>query len=196
MRAFLAVPSEAMWVESARGLVEKLSASLPRAVWTKPESWHLTLRFLGDSVSPEFVSALAEVMEAASLETTPGEIFAGPPVVFPERGRPRVLGVGFLPSPGLESVSALARRAEEAAVKLGSPAEDRPFHGHVTFARIRDPWPPEAVEDYRREVTAWTFPPWRARSCVLFESRLGPEGAVHTPLYEWTFQGGPRGVRA
>ena len=67
---------------------------------------------------------------------------------------------------------------------------------HVTFARIRESWPPEAVEQYRREVTAWTFPPWLARSCVLFESRLGPEGAVHTPLYEWTFQGGPRGVRA
>ncbi len=196
MRAFLAVPSEAMWVESARRLVEKLGGSLPRAVWTRPESWHLTLRFLGDSVSPEFVSGLAEVMEAASLETVPGEILAGPPVVFPERGRPRVLGVGFLPSPGLESVSALARRAEEAAVKLGSPAEDRPFHAHVTFARIRESWPPEAVEEYRREVTAWTFPPWLARSCVLFESRLGPEGAVHTPLYEWTFQGGPRGVRA
>ena len=196
MRAFLAVPSEAMWVESARGLVEKLGGSLPRAVWTRPESWHLTLRFLGDSVSPEFVSGLAEVMEAASLETVPGEILAGPPVVFPERGRPRVVGVGFLPSSGLESVSALAPRAEEAAVELGSPAEDRPFHAHVTFARIRESWPPEAVEQYRREVTAWTFPPWRARSCVLFESRLGPEGAVHTPLYEWTFQGGPRGVRA
>ncbi len=196
MRAFLAVPSEAMWVESARGLVERLRETLPPAVWTRPESWHLTLRFLGDSVSAELVSHLAAVMEGASLETVPGEILAGPPAVFPDRGRARVLGVGFAPSPGLESVSGLARRADEAAVRLGSPPVDRPFHPHVTFARIRESWPPEAVEEYRREVTAWTFPPWLARSCVLFESRLGPEGAVHTPLHEWTFQGGPRGVRA
>ena len=196
MRSFLACPSEAMWVECALSVVERLRETLPRAVWTRPESWHLTLRFLGDSVSPELVSGLAEAMEAASLETVPGEILAGPPAVFPERGRPRVLGVGFAPSPGLESVSGLARRAEEAAAGLGSPAAERPFHAHVTFARIRESWPHEAVEEYRREVMAWTFPPWLARSCVLFESRLGSDGAVHTPLHEWTFQGGPRGVRA
>jgi 2'-5' RNA ligase len=196
MRAFVAIPSEAMWVESARGLVERLRGSLPRAVWTRPESWHLTLRFLGDGVSPDFIDRLAEDVGAAALETVPGEILAGAPAVFPERGRARVLGVGFAPSPGLESVSSLARRSEEAAVRLGSPVEERPFHAHVTFARIRESWPAEAVEEYRREVTAWTFPPWLARSCVLFESRLGPDGAVHTPLHEWTFQGGPRGVRA
>jgi 2'-5' RNA ligase len=196
MRAFLAIPSEPMWVESARSLVERLRETLPPAVWTRPESWHLTLRFLGDSVSSELVPGVAEVLDAAARETVPGEILAGPPADFPQRGRARVLGVGFTPSPGLESVSELARRAEEAAVRFGSPPADRPFHAHVTFARIRESWPPEAVEEYRREVTGWTFPPWRARSCVLFESRLGPDGAVHTPLHEWTFQGGPRGVRA
>ena len=196
MRVFVAIPSQAMWVESARGLVERLRGLLPRAVWTRPESWHLTLRFLGDGLSQGFIDRFAEEMEPAALDTVPGEILAGPPAVFPERGRPHVLGVGFAPSPGLESVSSLARRAEETAVRLGSPAEDRPFHAHVTFARIRESWPADAVETYRREVTAWTFPPWLARSCVLFESRLGPDGAVHTPLHEWTFQGGPRGVRA
>lgn len=196
MRAFLAVPSEPMWVESARNLVERLRGSRPRAAWTRPESWHLTLRFLGDGVTAEFVERFAADMESAAMETVPGEIVAGPPAVFPERGRARVLGVGFTPTPGLESITALARRAEDTAVRLGSPPEDRPYHAHVTFARIRDPWPPEAVEEYRREVAAWTFPPWLARSVVLFESRLGSEGAVHTPLHEWTFQGGPRGVRA
>jgi RNA 2',3'-cyclic 3'-phosphodiesterase len=196
VRVFLAVPSDAMWVESARGLVERLRASTPRAAWTRPESWHLTLRFLGDGVSGEFVDRFSQAMEPVAMETTPGELLAGPPAVFPLRGRARVLGVGFASAPGLESVSELVRRAEEAAVRLGSPPEERPFHPHVTFARIRESWPGEAVEGYRKEVSAWTFPPWFARSCVLFESRLGPDGAVHTPLHEWTFQGGPRGVRA
>jgi 2'-5' RNA ligase len=195
MRAFFAIPSEPMWVESARGLVDRLRASLPRASWTRPEAWHLTLRFLGD-VTDAFVGRFGEEIGAAALETVPGEIQAAPPVVFPERGRPRVLGVGFALSPGLESISLLARRAGETAVRLGCPAEDRPFHAHVTLARIRDGWPAEAVEEYRREVAGWPFPTWLARSCVLFESRLEPEGAVHTPLSEWTFQGGPRGVRA
>ena len=195
MRAFLAVPSDAMWVESARGLVARLRDRFPRASWTKPESWHLTLKFLGE-IDEGAAGRFAEEVGAAALETVTGEIQAGPAAIFPERGRPRVLGVGFSPSPGSESVTRLARRAQEIATRLGLPGEDRLFHAHVTFARIRDPWPPESVEEYRREVESWTFPAWLARSCVLFQSRLDPEGAVHTPIREWTFQGGPRGVRA
>jgi 2'-5' RNA ligase len=195
MRAFLAVPSDSMWVESARGLVARLRDRFPRASWTKPESWHLTLKFLGE-IDEKFVALFGEEIGAAALETVTGEIETGPAAVFPERGRPRVLGVGFSPSPGLESVARLARHAQETATRLGLPGEDRLFHAHVTFARIRDPWPPEAVEEYRREVESWPSPTWLARSCVLFESLLTPDGALHTPILEWTFQGGPRGVRA
>jgi RNA 2',3'-cyclic 3'-phosphodiesterase len=195
MRVFLAVPSEPLWVESARGLVERVRRRLPRAAWTRPESWHLTLKFLGE-VESDFVGRFAEAVAPATLETVPGEIQAAAATVFPERGRPRVLGIGFSPSPGVDSISRLASAAGKAANRLGSREESRPFHPHVTLARIRDSWPASAVDDYRREVEAWPFPSWLARSCVLFESRLDPAGAVHTPLHEWTFQGGPRGVRA
>jgi 2'-5' RNA ligase len=195
MRVFFAIPSEPLWVDSARRLIERLQRSLPRASTTKPESWHLTLAFFGE-VDADFVEKFSEAVSPAAFETVPGELQAGPAVVFPERGRPRVLGVGFAPSPGVESISRLAGAAEEAAERLGWKGEDRPFHPHVTFARIRDPWPATAVDEYRSDVEAWPFPTWLARSCVLFESRLEPSGAVHTPLREWTFQGGPRGVRA
>lgn len=196
MRAFLAVPSEQMWLESARGLVERLRGSLPKAAWTRPESWHLTLLFLGEDVTPDFVAKFSEALEPIATGTVPGEIQAGVPTVFPPHGKPRVLGVGFSPSPGLESVSELATQASAAAARLGARVETRPFHPHVTFARLREPWPDDAVDEYQRAVAEWPFPPWHARSCVLFESRLDPGGAVHTPLAEWSFQGGPRGVRA
>jgi 2'-5' RNA ligase len=195
MRVFLAVPSDPRWVESARGLVERVRRSLPRASWTRPESWHLTLKFLGE-VESDFVGRFAEAVAPSALGTVPGEIQAAAATVFPERGRPRVLGIGFSPSPGVDSISRLASAAGEAASRLGSREENRSFHPHVTLARIRDSWPASAVDEYRREVEAWPFPSWLARSCVLFESRLDPAGAVHTPLHEWTFQGGPRGIRA
>jgi 2'-5' RNA ligase len=195
VRVFLAVPSEPLFVDSARRLVEKLRSRLPRASWTRPESWHMTLQFLGE-VDPSFVERIVPAIEPAAFETVPGEIQAGPPVLFPEHGRPRVLGVGFQPSPGLESIRRLAGAAQEIAGRLGRKADDRPYHAHVTFARLREPWPASSLDEYRREVEAWPFPAWLARSCVLFESRLDPAGAVHTPLHEWTFQGGPRGVRA
>ncbi len=195
IRAFVAVPSDGLWVESARGLVARLEQSLPRASWTKPASWHLTLKFF-EQISRDQARALGHTIGPVALETTPGEIAAAGAVVFPPRGPARVLAVGFAPSPILEGIGRLVRELEAAAHSFGLSAEKRAFHPHVTLARLRHPWPPDAVESFRQEVGAWSFPDWHARSCVLYESRLLREGAVHTPLEEWSFAGGPRGVRA
>src|SRR6266542_990712 len=191
IRAFLAVPTDGLWVESVRDLVARLKESLPRASWTRPESWHLTLKFF-ERISPEDVRSLAVAVGPLAAAAVPGEMKAGGAVVFP----PRVLGVGFGPTPAVEEVSRLARDAEAQARRLGLPEERRPFHPHVTLARLRYPWPSDAVETFRGEVAAWSFPAWQTRSCVFYESRLLREGAVHTPLEEWSFTGGPRGVRA
>ena len=195
IRAFLAIPTDGLWVESARDLVARLKESLPRASWTKPESWHLTLKFF-ERISSEDVRTLAAAVGPVAAATVPGEMKAAGAVVFPPRGLARVLGVGFEPTPAVEEVSLLAKEADTRARSLGLQEERRPFHPHVTLARLRYPWPPGAVETFRREVEAWSFPPWHARSCVFYESRLLREGAVHTPLEEWSFTGGPRGVRA
>ncbi len=195
IRAFLAIPTDGLWVESARDLVTRLKESLPRASWTKPESWHLTLKFF-ERISPEDVRTLAAAVGPVAAATVPGEMKAAGAVVFPPKGTARVLGVGFEPTPAVEEVSRLAKEADTRARSLGLQEERRPFHPHVTLARLRYPWPPGAVENFRSVVEAWSFPPWHARLCVFYESRLLREGAVHTPLEEWSFTGGPRGVRA
>jgi len=195
IRAFLAIPTDGLWVESTRGLVARLKESLPPASWTKPETWHMTLKFF-ERISPEDARALAAAVGPLAAATVPGEMKAAGAVVFPPRGPARVLGVGFEQTPAMEEVSRLAKEASSQAQRLGLLEEGRPFHPHVTLARLRHPWPPGAAETFRRGVEAWSFPPWQARSCVFYESRLLREGAVHTPLEEWTFAGGPRGVRA
>ena len=195
MRAFLAVPSDGMWVESARDLVARLREALPEASWTKPTSWHLTLKFF-EGITEGEARAFGEGVAADALATVRGDLLASGAVVFPARGPARVLGVGFAPSEALEEIARLAVLAEEHARRLSLAEERRPFHAHVTLARIRRAWAPEAVERFKSEVEGWTFPPWHARSCVLYESRLERDGAVHAPFEEWSFSGGPRGVRA
>jgi 2'-5' RNA ligase len=195
IRAFLAIPTDGLWVESARGLVARLQESSPRASWTKPSSWHLTLKFF-EKISAETARAFAAAISPVAAGVVPGEILADGAAVFPPRGPARVLAVGFAPSAAAEEVSRLAREAEEIARRLGLEAERRPFHPHVTLARLRSPWPPAKLEAFRQEVQSWPFPPWHARSCVFYESRLQRDGAVHTPREEWSFAGGPRGVCA
>ena len=195
LRAFLAIPTDGLWVESARGLVAKLQESSPKASWTKPSTWHLTLKFF-ERISRETVRAFAAEIGPVAAGIVPGEIHAGGAAVFPPRGPARVLAIAFASSPAEQEILRLASEAEAIARRLGIEAERRAFHPHVTLARLRTAWPPAKVEAFRTEAAAWPFPAWNVRSCVLYESRLTREGAVHTPLEEWSFTGGPRGVRA
>ncbi len=191
MRAFLAVPGDAAWVASAGEFTVRMRPRLPAAAWTKPGSWHLTVRFLGEiteEAAQRFSEAIAPV--AAVVEAA---LPAAGPVVFPPRGRPRVLGMGFGAG---QALGELARAAEDAARAIGCDSEERPFRPHVTLARLRDPWPTAAVEQYCESARAWDFPAWRVRSVVLYRSRLDAAGAVHTPVREWTAAGAFAGTRA
>lgn len=187
MRVFLAVPSDPPWVESAGRLVARVRAETPRASWTRPEAWHLTLKFLGD-LSAGMVERFARAIGVAAARVAAGELRSAGSLLLPTRGRPRVLAIRFGPTPALEGLSDLASEAEIAGRRVGVPPERRDFHPHVTLARLRDPWPPSAVELFRREADGWPLPSWPALRCVLYESRLDPAGAVHTPLYEWPFE--------
>jgi 2'-5' RNA ligase len=187
VRAFLAVPSPRAWVASAQDLVARLRGALPNASWTKPSSWHLTLLFLGE-ISSEQVRRFADGIGPVARASPGGELTTSGAVVFPPRAPARVLAVGFASSAVTEALEHLAREAHSVASRSipGSQfASHKSFHPHVTLARVRRPWPRESVEAFRQEVGAWKFPLWPVRDCVLYESRLERDGAVHTPLVEW-----------
>lgn len=195
MRTFLAVPPDPAWVEGVGRLAARLRNSLPKASWTRPEAWHLTLKFLGE-IESRAAGRLADDLAPIAAEAAAVRLEKGGAVVFPPRGRPRVLGLGFAPSDGVAALESFAAAVEEASRRAGLAREERPFHPHLTLARLRDPWTAAAVEEFRREVDGWELPPWDARSCVLYESRLEPSGAVHTPLRTLAFAGARQAVGA
>jgi 2'-5' RNA ligase len=181
VRAFLAVPPDPEWSASARELVDDLRPRLPQASWTRPESWHLTLRFLGD-VASERLAALSAALGRLSAGRSGAVLSTRGPVVFPPRGPARVLAVELEPDAEL---SALAEAAEGGARETGLPPETRPFRPHVTFARIRRPWSAGAVALFIDEARRWTFPLWPVQTFVRYESELASGGAVHTPRETW-----------
>ena len=182
MRAFLAVPTDPAWSERVAAGLDRLRPALPAASWTRPESWHLTLRFFAD-ISTEDADRFAAEIHRAAAHSGRGVLAPGGSVTFPPRGRARVLGLGFASCPGLDLLTGLAAEAEAAARLVGAMPEDRRYHPHVTLARIRAPWPSGAVERFRREADAFAPQPFRLDSVVFFESRLGPSGASHTALH-------------
>jgi 2'-5' RNA ligase len=98
----------------------------PGVRWTRPEAWHVTLRFLG-GVAPDDVSPVAAALGALRWQ----------PAVVAEVGpAARRLGrsVLVLPVAGLDGVAAAV---EQALATAGVAPDPRPFRGHLTLARAR-----------------------------------------------------------
>ncbi len=180
LRAFVALEIGDEMHARIASLVAELRDRAPGVRWVRPEGVHLTLRFLG-ATSEAQVERLSPALAAAALGCPAGEAAVGGLGVFPERGSPRVLWLGFaLPPP----FATLQSACERAAVAAGFPREDRSFRAHLTLGRWRD-------RARRPELPPADLGTTRLETLVLFRSELGPGGSVYTALARFPLQGGP-----
>ena len=134
--------------------------------WTTEEQWHITLRFLGEVEAPAAVAdALKQVpalLEEAGVEGVEAVLGA---VTAWFRGR-RILHV---PVAGLDEV---ADAVAVATAPWGAEADEPPFAGHLTLARVR-----------QRETGPANLAgtpisaEWSVDEIVLMSSTLGPGGS-------------------
>jgi 2'-5' RNA ligase len=181
VRAFIAIPPDPQWVAAAAPLAARLRVELPRASWTRPDAWHLTLKFLGE-VSEEDADRFAAELAPLAASAHAGALPHGGAMLLPPGRRARVLAAGFAPSETGAALEGLAGRADAAAERIGVERERRPFRPHVTLARVREPWPTRSLDAFREAVDGARLPAYRCAACVLYSSRLNPAGAIHTPL--------------
>jgi 2'-5' RNA ligase len=135
-RLFVAVPLSDALRDQLRQALRDASAGRPlpgRIV--RPENWHLTLRFLGDT------EAAAAARLLGALATAP----LGVPIAasfdslgaFPRPDRARVLWLGV--GQGATELTALADVVNAAVLEAGCPVDDKPFRAHLTLARLDPP---------------------------------------------------------
>lgn len=154
-----------------------LRSDLPAARWTRPEGWHLTLKFLGET-EPTTLDELTANLEPGlkGLGAVTAHLHGSG--FFPTPANPRVAWIGGEVN-GWEPVVAAV---EAAAAAAGFARERRPWSAHVTLARLRSRWPHSAVErflEWGRDVDLGAF---ECTEVALIESSLEPGGAVYTPL--------------
>lgn len=183
LRAFLALEIPGTLREVLGEEQQRLRRELPPARWVRPAGQHLTIRFLGDT--PRTVlEAVADDL-APVLGRLPGvQVELCGSGFFPSPRRPRVAWVGGR----ADGVQAVADAVEEVVGRHGFAADRRPWRLHLTQARLRNPWPPAAVERFLQWGSELVLPPFRCGRVVLFSSRLTPDGAVYTPLMELPLQ--------
>ncbi len=157
----MAVEPPDAFVEALRGLERP---ARPGLRWTPQDQWHVTLRFLG-AVDPE---ALTDALSGLSWPD-PVVAEAGPAPVALSRH------VWMLPVEGLAGLAG----AVSAATRALEEPESRPFRGHLTLARAREP---KTLRGLPAPPLAWR---WEVREVVAFRSELGPGGARHHILGRW-----------
>jgi len=143
VRSFIAVPVPAETASRLAAAQERLRASGDDIKWVRPESIHLTLKFLG-AVEPERLRALWQSLREALAGQRSFMARLRGLGAFPGPARARVVWAGL--AEGAEELGALAARVEEVCAQHGFPPEERPFRAHLTLGRVRRPAPNPGLE--------------------------------------------------
>jgi len=143
---------------------------------------HLTLRFLGE-VDVKNLEVFAARLQDDCAQYTALKMFVHGAGAFPNVRRPAVVWAGLEALSG--DLAGLQTAVEAAAQAIGLAPETKPFHPHVTLARIRDP---RQIGDLMERIEAaktFATDDFPVRTVTLFSSELQPDGPVYRRLQEF-----------
>ena len=182
MRLFVAIEIPEDTRAAIVSLLKEFRAVSPQTRWVRPESMHLTLKFLGETD----LTRLGQVQSAllAIHSAQPVSIEFRGLGFFPNAKRPRVFWVGIHSS---EALAGIVGEIDQALHKLGFPLEDRPFTPHLTLARFNDSFLSAALQTAVKQKATATFGTFTAKELHLIESQLKSSGAEYTTLQSFPF---------
>jgi RNA 2',3'-cyclic 3'-phosphodiesterase len=209
MRLFVALDVPDAVRQAIATYVDDLRRVAPEAKWVRADSYHITLKFIG-----EWRRDVSEVIEALQkVEAPPVTVSMRGNGFFPSEKVPRVFWVGIqaqilersaecgdgLPSPSGRSeaprttLSLLARTVDEACSTLGIERESHEFSPHLTLARSgsgsprprKDERSVPGMKRLAERIATMPSPEFgtiHATEFFLYESKLSPSGAKYTKL--------------
>ncbi len=191
MRLFVALDIEPEIRKRIGEFRNQMRSLAPDVRWVSPETFHITLQFLGETNKVEEIrSALQQVKGAGVPLAFRGTGF------FPNPKSPRVFWVGIGSD---EHLQELAKSIGEALKPLGFAADAGPYKPHLTLARAGSGRPKPvraehsvpgllAVRVKLETLQPFDFGTMTAREFCLYESKLSPTGAQYTKLARYALE--------
>lgn len=169
MRLFIGIPLAPGVIDALGALAGNLQTSEDGLRWSSPESWHITLQFLGETSSEKCDCVVSRLRDLRSPLV---------PVELEGTGFFERAGVFFAGVTVSEEMERLQKQVLAATARCGFVAEDRPFHPHVTLARAKGDNRMKALRRLKQRVEADArFPGFEASEFLLYEAFLGPGGS-------------------
>lgn len=169
MRLFIAIPLASEVIDALQKLSLGLRSEGDGMRWSSPDTWHITLQFLGKTSDEQYGCVVRRLTDVKA-----------PPFAI------RVAGTGFFERAGVffagvnvsSEMLEVERRVAAATSQCGFVSEDRPYHPHVTLARAKGNSGRHALRRLKGLVkTEADFPSFIATEFLLFEAFPGPGGS-------------------
>jgi len=181
MRLFIATTFPEEILRSLNNRLTAVKPKLPPASWVRPETQHLTFAFLGEQ-EEAVVDQIAPKVCEHLRQTKPFDASLRGSGFFPNRRHARVGWCGVEPK---ERFCAMAQSVREGVREGGVEFEENEFRPHLTVMRIREHWPPLAIDTFEKALRDYRSAPFAVDHVTLYVSRLNPKGAIHTPLRDF-----------
>jgi RNA 2',3'-cyclic 3'-phosphodiesterase len=189
MRIFIGIDLDLEVRARIERFLEGVQGFAPEARWVRPESLHITLKFIGEQPA-ERVEAITARLQR--VDCSAFEIRSAGYGFFPTAKAPRVFWIGI---DGGSQLAELAGAIDAATAELGIPREDRAYSPHLTLARgggksgspkWREGDGPNAtfavLEKRLAAMGELDFGTMMACEFILYQSQLSPGGSKYTRL--------------
>jgi len=188
MRCFVAIEIDEE-IQKSLGILQK---ELTRGTdmrkgdvkWVRPNSMHLTLKFIGEATDKQIVE-ICDIIKKVAQRHEAFDMTIGQVGHFGGEGA-RVLWVGA----GLDSAPLLKLQEdlEQALAQVGWPPENRKFSGHLTLCRIRNVKAGEKLGQAAGQIRDYDLGAVRATEICVYESQLEHEGPIYTRMGRFALQ--------
>jgi 2'-5' RNA ligase len=171
MRLFAGIPLAAALIDELSAVSVRLRSSADGLRWSAPESWHITLQFLGNTSQEQYECTVARLHELRSssvpIQLEGLDLFERAGVFF--------AGVRLTPE-----LQALQQRVTAATGLCGFIPETRPYHPHVTLARTKGKGRTHGLHELKSRIHRQpAFTSFVAEEFVLYESVTRATGALY-----------------
>ena len=155
-----------------------------RMNWVKPENWHMTLFFLGDT-KVEQINRLQNLIEEAFDGISAVQTQLRGAGVFPDWRNAKVLWLGLA---SIDSLFPARNRLAESLRQNGFDFDNKPLKPHLTLARIKSLEHRDSLKNLLQQHQHSGFGAVKLERVVLFESVLTSQGPVYKPLFAKVFE--------
>ncbi len=192
MRIFIALDIDDAIRAHLQRFVEGVRGFAADARWVRPESLHITLKFIGEK-PPEGVEQIRKAL--AGIQGTSMEIAFRSYGFFPTPRAARVFWVGIQAGPELAK---LASDVDSTLSRLGIPKEEHAFSPHLTLARgaksgaprrQKGDGPNTTFQRLQEKLAALSQPEFgtmTTREFFLYESKLSRGGSIYSKMHRFT----------